>query len=89
MASVSDLIGVFDEFLLTEDLLLAGILPKIAVTLERYQTEHDMNEEELAEFLGLPLETVNSIDDCCYDLKLSELCKIAVKLDKDLKIDLR
>ena len=89
MKSVSDLICVFDEFLLTEDLLLTGILSKLASIFEKYQAQHKMDEEEFAEFLDLPLETVNNIDDHCYDPKLSELCKIAVKLDKDLVIDLR
>lgn len=89
MASVSDLIGVFDEFLSTEDLLSVGILSKLSTMIEKYQIEHNMSEEEFAEYLDLPLEVVNSIDDRCHDFKLSELCKIAVKLNKDLVVDLR
>lgn len=88
MKSVSDLICLFDEFLLTEDILFAIISSNIATKLEKYRIEHDMSEKELTEYLDLPLEAVNSIDDRCHDFKLSELCKIAVKIDKMLEVKL-
>ena len=47
-----------------------------------------MSEDEMSEFLGLPLETINEINDDCHDFKLSELCRIAIKLDKMLEVKL-
>lgn len=38
--------------------------------------------------LELPLEMVQGVSNGCHDFKLSELCKIAEKLDKNLEINL-
>ena len=88
MAKVSDLIGIFEEYLTAEDILFANFSSKISAILTKCQIEHNMSEEEFAEYLDLPLEVVNSIGDCCHDFKFSELCKIAVKIDKMLEVKL-
>lgn len=47
-----------------------------------------MSEEESAAYLELPLEMVQDVSDGWHDFKLSELCKIAEKQDKNLGINL-
>lgn len=88
MKSVSDLICLFDEFLSTEDILFTNFSSRISVTLTKYQIKHDMSEEKFAAYLGLPLEVIQEINNDCHDFKLSELCRIAIKLDKMLEVKL-
>lgn len=72
----------------TENILFANFSSKISAILMKYQIEHDMSEEEFITYLELPLEMVQGVSNGCHDFKLSELCKIAEKLDKNLEINL-
>lgn len=76
----------FNGFLTSEEIMLTDIASKIQCVIIKYQLDHDMSEDEMSEFLGLPLETINEINDDCHDFKLSELCRIAIKLDKMLEV---
>lgn len=88
MTNVNELLDVFKNYLTTEDILFANFSSKISAILMKYQIDHDMSEDEFATYLGLPLEVIQDICDDCHDFKLSELCKIAEKLDKNLEINL-
>lgn len=88
MAGVNELLDVFENYLTAEDILFANFSSKISAVLTKYQIEHDMSEEDFATYLGLPLEVIRDISDGCHDFKLSELCKIAAKLNKNLEISL-
>lgn len=76
------------NYLTTENILFANFSSKISAILMKYQIEHDMSEEEFITYLELPLEMVQGVSNGCHDFKLSELCKIAEKLDKNLEINL-
>ena len=78
----------FNGFLTSEEIMLTDITSKIQCIIIKYQLDHDMREDEMSKFLDLPLETINEINNDCHDFKLSELCRIAIKLDKMLEVKL-
>lgn len=88
MAGMNELLDIFENYLTAEDILFANFSSRISVILTKYQIKHDMSEEKFAAYLGLPLEVIQEINDGCHDYKLSELCKIAAKLNKNLEISL-
>lgn len=88
MADLNELLDIFENYLTAEDILFANFSSRISVILTKYQIEHDMSEEKFASYLGLPLEAIQEINNGCHDYKLSELCKIAEKLDKNLEVTL-
>lgn len=88
MSGINELLDIFENYLTAEDILFTIFSSKISAILTKYQIEQDMSEEEFATCLGLPLEVIQDICDGCHDFKLSEMCKIATKLDKNLEINL-
>ena len=70
----------FNGFLTSEEIMLTDITSKIQCIIIKYQLDHDMSEEEMSKFLEQAEEE--------YILKLSELCRIAIKLDKMLEVEL-
>lgn len=85
--TIDDLLELFSNKLTISDIEYANLISKLSTRIVHERLNRNMSQLEFANFLGIPISRLLSIEQGSYDFMLKDLIDISSKLSLTLTIN--